>query len=87
MFLSDLDNTNISEAEQKALLDTLKEIASPYVSTYVAMRMAGVEKSQFYNLIREGKLPKGEHRQGSKEIIYNKALLEKAIKELKSSRK
>lgn len=87
MFLTDLDNTNISEAEQKALLDTLKEISSPYVSTYTAIRMSGYEKSRFYELVKQGKLPKGEHLQGSKEIRYNKALLEKAIKDLKSDNK
>lgn len=87
MFLTNLDNTNISEEHQKALLKTLQEIASPYVSTYKAIRMTGYEKSQFYELIRQGKLPKGEHEQGSKEIRYNKFLLEQAIQKLKSEKK
>lgn len=87
MFLTNLDNSNISEEQQKALLDTMKEIASPYVSTYTAIRMSGYEKSQFYELIRQGKLPKGEHRQGFKEIQYNKVLLEQALRKLKSENK
>lgn len=87
MFLTDLDNTNISDEEQKALLSTLKEIASPYVSTYTAIRMSGYKKSEFYELVRQGKLPKGEHKQGMKEIQYNKALLEEAIHKLNSERK
>jgi len=85
--LLSLDNTNISEEQEKALLDSLKEIASPTVSTYTAIRMSGYEKSRFYQLIKEGKLPKGEHDQGSKEIRYNKAKLEEAIAKLKSERK
>lgn len=87
MFLTDLDNTNISEEQQNKLLDTLKEIASPYVSTYTAMRMAKLNKSRFYQLIKEGKLPQGEHRQGHNEVEFNKYLLEKAISELKRSSK
>ena len=87
MFLTNLDNSNISEEQQKALLDTMKEIASPYVSTYTAIRMSGYEKSQFYELIRQGKLPKGEHRQGFKENQYNKVLLEQALLKLKSENK
>lgn len=87
MFLTDLDNTNISEEQQRALLDTLKEISSPYVSAYTAIKMSGYEKSQFYQLIKEGKLPKGEHIQGFKEIHYNKAKLEDALRKLKSDRK
>lgn len=87
VFLTDLDNTNITEEQEKALLKTLREIASPMVSTYTAIRMSGYEKSRFYQLISEGKLPKGEHDQGSKEIKYNKAKLEEAIEKLKSERK
>lgn len=82
-----LDNTNISEEKEKDLLKTLREIASPMVSTYTVIRMSGYEKSRFYQLIKEGKLPKGEHDQGSKEIKYNKAKLEDAIEKLKSERK
>ena len=82
-----LDNTNISEEQEKNLLKTLREISSPTVSTYTAIRMSGYEKSRFYQLVKEGKLPKGEHDQGSKEIRYNKAKLEEAIKKLKSERK
>jgi len=85
--LFSLDNTNISEEQEKALLKTLREIASPTVSTYTAIRMSGYEKSRFYQLVSEGKLPKGEHDQGSKEIRYNKAKLEEAIAKLKSAKK
>ena len=87
MFLTDLDNTNITEEQEKAVRKTLRDIASPMVSTYTAIRMSGYEKSRFYQLISEGKLPKGEHDQGSKEIKYNKAKLEEAIEKLKSERK
>lgn len=87
LFLTDLDNTNISESQQRALLDTLKEISSPYVSAYTAMRMAGKKRSEFYELIRQGKLPKGEHIIGFKEIHYNKAELERAIEILASENK
>lgn len=86
-FLDNLDNTNISESQQRALLDTLKEVSSPYVSAYTAMRMTGKQRSEFYELIRQGKLPKGEHIIGFKEIHYNKAELERAIEKLKSERK
>ena len=83
----DAGNTNISEEEERALLGSLKEISSPYVSTYTAIRMSGKKKSEFYELIRQGKLPKGEHIQGFKEIHFNKAKLIEAIKKLKSEDK
>jgi len=83
----DAGNTKVTEEEERALLSSLKEIASPYISTYTAIRMTGLKKSEFYELIRQGKLPKGEHIQGFKEIHFNKAKLIDAIRELKSEEK
>ena len=82
----DADNSHIPEEQEKQLLDTLKIIASPYVSAYTAQRIAKEkQRSTFYNKIKKGILPKGEHIQGFKEAHYNKYLVEKAAE--KSKRK
>jgi len=80
------DNTVLSEKEMEMVLDSLRQVTSPYVSTYTAIRLSGYGKSEFYKLIEEGKLPKGEHIQGFKEIHYNKAKLIKALKKLDSEK-
>lgn len=84
----DAGNTNIPEDQEKQLLDVLCTIASPYISTYTAQQLlkkaTKKEKATFYNMIKDGRLPKGEHVQGFKETHFNKYKVEKAIKELDS---
>ena len=77
-------NTILDEKEMEFLIDTLKEVTSPEISTYNAIQLSKFEKSQFYKLINDGLLPKGYHVQGFKEIRYNKERVEKAAKKLKS---
>ena len=83
----DTGNTILSDKEMEYLVEEFRQVTSPYISAYTAMRLSGYQKSEFYKLISEGKLPKGEHVQGFKEIHYNKAKLLKALKKLDSEKK
>lgn len=80
-------NTNLTEKEMGFILDSIREVTSAEVSTYTAIKMSGYSKSQFYQLVKDGLLPKGYHVQRFKEIRYNKWELEKALKKLESAMK
>ena len=80
-------NSNLSEKEMEFILDSIREATSEEISTYTAIKMSGYSKSQFYQLVKDGLLPKGYHVQGFKEIRYNKLKLEKALKKLDSAMK
>lgn len=77
-------NTILNEKEMEFLIDTLKEVTSPEISTYNAIKLSRLKKSQFYKLIKDGLLPKGYHVQGFKEIRFNQERVKKAARKLKS---
>ena len=80
----DTGNTHLDKKEMEFLIDTFKEVTSPEISTYNAIKLSKFEKSQFYKLIKDGLLPKGYHVQGFKEIRFNQERVEKAARKLKS---
>lgn len=86
----DTGNTILNEEEMSFLVDTISEVTSPDISTYTALNMSTLSKSQFYKLISDGILPKGYHVQGYNEIRFNKVRMEEALRKigkLKSYRK
>ena len=71
--IDDIDsgNSNISEEQQHKLLDLLAEINSEELSKIEAANYIGVSRATFDNYINKGLIPKGQKRQGFKELSWN----------------
>lgn len=70
--LNDIDtgNSNINEEDETKIIDLLKEYTDKerYLSKYAACQYLRISRDTFDNYVREGKLPRGEHRIGFKEL-------------------
>ena len=73
--LNDIDtgNSNITEDEEKQIIDVLTSITEPRLSKYQAMQYLNVSRATFDNLVREGKLPQGSRQAGFKEKFWKKS--------------
>lgn len=73
--LDDIDagNSNITEDEEKQIIDVLTSITEPRLSKYQAMQYLNVSRATFDNLVREGKLPQGSRQTGFKEKFWKKS--------------
>lgn len=73
--LDDIDagNSNITEDEEKQIIDMLTNITEPRLSKYQAMQYLNVSRATFDNLVREGKLPQGTRQVGFKEKFWKKS--------------
>lgn len=78
----DAGNTNITEEEAIQLAVTLKEYTdkTKRLSKYQACQYLNVSRATFDNYVRAGKLPKGRHEAGFKELSWNKNDLDNFIK-------
>lgn len=54
------------------------------VSKYQACQYLNVSRATFDNYVREGKLPRGKHQAGFKELSWSKKELDRFIEECKS---
>lgn len=81
-FINDIDsgNSNISQEQQSKILDLLEEINSEELSKIQAADYIGVSRATFDNYINKGLIPKGEKRQGFKELFWYKKDLNKFVK-------
>lgn len=72
--INDIDtgNSNISEEQQRDIIHYLTDVTSPYVSKYTACKLLNISSSTFNEYIKKGKIPKGQKRQGFKELFWNK---------------
>ena len=70
----DAGNSNITEDEAIQLIDTLKELTNRErrLSKYAACEYLNISRATFDNYVREGKLPKGKHEIGFKELSWSK---------------
>ena len=77
-FIKDIDtgNTNISEEEQKKIIQLFQEINQQELSKIEASNYIGVSRATFDNYITKGLIPKGHKRQGFKELSWNKSDLD-----------
>ena len=70
--LNDIDtgNSNINEEDETKIINLLKEYTDKerYLSKYAACQYLRISRATFDNYVREGKLPRGEHRIGFKEL-------------------
>lgn len=57
------------------------------ISKYQACQYLNVSRATFDNYVREGKLPRGKHVAGFKELSYSKKDLDQFIEKMKDERK
>ena len=76
----DCGNSNILEKEQDEILKFIQKINSKQLSKSEASVYIGVSTSTFDNYVRKGFIPKGEKRQGWKELSWNKYDLDEFLK-------
>ena len=81
----DAGNSNISDSEAIELVSTLKEFTNKEkrLSKYSSCQYLNVSRATFDNYVREGKLPKGKHEVGFKELSWSKKELDNFIKQNK----
>ena len=63
---------SIFDDDAISIVDTLKRYTNKdrEISKYEACEILGIKRAQFDNLVREGKLPKGHHQIGFKELRW-----------------
>ena len=83
----DAGNSNITEDEANELINTLKELTDKEkrLSKYAACRYLNVSRATFDNYVREGKLPKGKHEIGFKELSWSRKDLDNFVKKSSNS--
>lgn len=78
----DAGNSSLSEEESIKILEYLKRVTDKdqRISKYEACRHLNVSRATFDNYIRAGKLPKGKHQAGFKELSWSEKELDDFIK-------
>ena len=81
-FIDDIDsgNSNINEEQQKELLGLIQKFTTEQFSKLESANYIGVSRATFDNYITRGWIPKGQKRQGFKELFWNKSDLDEFIK-------
>ena len=81
----DTGNSNITEREAIELVDSLKRFTNKEkrLSKYAACEYLNVSRATFDNYVREGKLPRGKHEVGFKELSWDKKTLDECIKKMR----
>ena len=69
----DAGNSNIDEESAVSILKAITDSTdmTKRVSKYKACQMLHISRATFDNYVREGKLPKGEHTIGFKELSWS----------------
>ena len=82
----DAGNSNITENEAMELTKVLQSYTDKTVkmSKYQACQYLNVSRATFDNYVRAGKLPRGKHEAGFKELSWSKKDLDSFIKSCKS---
>lgn len=70
----DCGNSNLSDEEILEVIDMLKEYSRKDIplSKYQAYTYLNISRAKFDNLVREGRLPKGQKVPGFKELRWYK---------------
>lgn len=81
----DAGNSNITEGEAMEIVDSLKRFTDKEkrLSKYAACEYLNVSRATFDNYVREGKLPRGKHEAGFKELSWSKKDLDEFVKKCK----
>lgn len=82
----DAGNSNITEKEAMELTKVLQSYTDKTVkmSKYEACKCLNVSRATFDNYVRAGRLPRGKHEVGFKELSWDKKTLDAFIKSCKS---
>lgn len=85
----DAGNTNISEEEEKKIIDILKDCnrGKKYLSKYQAYTFLNMSRASFDNKVREDLIPKGIKVEGFKELMWKESDLKSLIKKAKTLNK
>jgi predicted DNA-binding transcriptional regulator AlpA len=85
--VEDLDtgNSNLSDEEEIELLNLVVKLTdkTKRLSKYQACQYLNISRATFDNYVREGKIPKGTHQAGFKELSWSQKDLDSFIKEHK----
>lgn len=81
----DVGNSNITEKEAMELTKVLQSYTDKTVkmSKYEACKYLNVSRATFDNYVRAGRLPRGKHEAGFKELSWDKKTLDAFIKSCK----
>lgn len=84
----DSGNSNMTEEEQLKAIHYLNELTDKdkRLSKYQACRYLNVSRATFDSYVREGKVPRGKHQQGFKELSWSQKDLDKYIKECRDEK-
>ena len=81
--IDDIDkgNSNITEQEGTEILQYLHNLSyrDTRYSKYKACQYLGVSRATFDNYVRNGRIPKGTHEAGFKELSWSKKDLDEAL--------
>lgn len=83
--IDDLDsgNTNINEEEAIEVAKVISELRKDNgISKYAACEYLNISRATFDRYVAEGKLPKGKHEIGFKELRWYKKDLDECIKKM-----
>ena len=85
----DAGNSNINEADSIEIAKVLSEYTrkDKGISKYSACEYLNISRATFDNYVREGKIPKGKHEIGFKELRWYKKDLDKFIEESRNGNK
>lgn len=74
----DAGNSNITEGEAIEIVDSLKRFTDKEkrLSKYAACEYLNISRATFDNYVREGKLPRGKHEIGFKELSWDRKTLD-----------
>lgn len=85
-----IDDGSISSNPEETMqvMETIKGFVDKEkrLSKYEACRYLNVSRATFDNYVRAGKLPRGKHEAGFKELSYSKKDLDKFIEETRNGR-
>ena len=89
--INDIDcgNSNITEDEAMEIIKVIKSYTdkTKRLSKYQACQKLNVSRATFDNLVREGKIPRGEKVIGFKELFWEEKTLDKVIKSRRNGNK
>lgn len=82
----DAGNSNINEDDANKIIECLTQYTRQDrpLSKYEACVYLGIARSTFDKYVALGKIPKGKHRAGFKEIYWTKEDLDNVVTKLKS---
>lgn len=84
---ADRIDAKTSELTEEEAMELLSIITHKVLSKEQAYTFVGLQVSQFDNLVRAGKLPKGRKRRGFKELVWYEDELRDAITKVKLNKK